>query len=795
MNTRLLAAATLAALTACTGTSTAPETGAAFSEPNALAVFRGVTVASGIVDNPYYPYLPYLVVANASSNDLTVLDARNDALLPAAMPLRGLVYPVPGRPLLLAAADLGDRGPDLLAVVTAGDLPWLGGAQIEVIRTWAPDGAVAGVVDVGARVLALAALPPDPEAVGTAQLVAALADERIAVISIPRAKTGDTTAIDVGAAQVVTSGPLGFQPVDLAVVPGDRTRVFAATLDEVPVGSRVHGVAEISLAGTPAFVPPLLNALAPTRLVAAARLAEADLLRSLSSPVATALDATAFVDAAASTTRVYAVLDESGCGLNFPIACGVVALDPSSATRGSRAILPDPTSVTTMNAGYLAPLPFVATAGFSVAGPPVVQPTPATIDAQYAGTFMRIAPDAGWRQSTAAGAVSTTDGVLTFVDLARWDIPSQQLIRPNVTTKVTPSRATGTTGTQWLVLENSAGGTVTHVDTLNLTAAVTVTAGYTPTDRWLVVREGTLPGLVGLRAEAGNVGGTPWLALQQTALNGSVQGAVRLYDPTLGVRADDIVVIEPSGLGTCTTFEASVLDVVAPDATRPGGYVTLKPRVIPPDEPPVTAATQAMWDQCVAELATAAAPGRAPFFSATFRAGGYVLLRGNPPTVHVGRPEKGVPFQVLWQDENALATGCSAPPAQPWPGTAPCDTASGCRDRCQLLQQVRIARRIGYLVEAPTDATGPALGFTLALEQPTLAVPRDLGITFDTAEGRIRFAVGPTQDFPIDPRGVLPFDRSPWWAAMGVRFFVPYAGDVVLNGTPTAPKGWGITIR
>jgi hypothetical protein len=798
VKTRLIAAATaLAALAACTS-ATAPAVGIGFAEPSSLAFFRGVTVTSlGVADpsNPVHPYRPFFAVANSASNALTIIDGVTDTSLPAPEPLHALVYPVPGRPLLLVSADLGDRKPDLLVVVTAGDLPWLGGTRLQVIRTWAPDGAVVGAgVDLGLGVIALAPLPPDPAAPGTARLVAALADQRIAVVTFPRATTGDLTAIDVAGAQFVVSAPLGFQPIDLAVLPGDGTRVFAASRDPIPGPGGVLGVAEISLAGTPVFVPPGLDALAPTRVVAAAHLVEADLLRvpdGLSSPVATALDATAFVTTTA-VNRVYAVLDESGCGLLAKIGCGVVALDPVT-----RALVLDPTPAGSMQAPYRAPLPLGFATAMAASGPPFAPPP----DPQYADTsFLAIVLTPGNRHSTAAAAVMTLDGALNFVDLGRWDLPSQQLVVPNVHAAVTATRPSGTTGLQWLVLQRPGGGTVSHVDTLGLAAAVTTTPGYTPTDRWAVVRQGILPGLSGLRAEAGSDSGTPWLALQQTdPADNSAHGAVRLFDPTLGVRVGDTVVIEPTGLGTCTTFEATVSDVLKPDPKRPGGYVQLEPRVLQPDEPQPTAATRAMWDQCVAELATAAVPGRAPFFSATFRAGRYVLLRGNPPSIHVGRPEIGVPFQVIWQNEAGAPVACPLPPAVPWPAAAPdCPTAPGdCRDRCQLLQQVRLARRVGYLVETPANATGPAVGFTLALEVPTTTVPRDLAITMDTADGRLAFRVGPNTSLglPLDPRAAVPFDRTPWNPSSGIRFLSPYAGDVVFDAGPSGVGGTPVTLH
>ncbi len=240
----------------------------------------------------------------------------------------------------------------------------------------------------------------------------------MAVVTFHRSPAGDGTSIDPALATVAVSAPLGFQPLDLAVVRGDRTQVFAASRDRIPPG--VPGVARIDLTGPVPVLAAALDALAPTRLVAAAHLVEADLLRpngGLSSPVASALDATAFVGTAVD--RVYAVLDESGCGLRAEIDCGVVALDPST-----NALVLDPTPVGTMHAPYRAPLP--TTGGFAsalgVLGPPANPPS--DLEPQYAGTYMKIAANAGWRASTAAAGVAISDGTLAFVDLARWDIPT-----------------------------------------------------------------------------------------------------------------------------------------------------------------------------------------------------------------------------------------------------------------------------------------------------------------------------------------------------------------------------------
>ena len=149
-------------------------------------MFRGVTTKHGLDPaNPSRPYFPHIAVANAGANDVSIVDGVDDSLVAAPIPLRGLVYPLPGRPALLASGDLGDLKPDLLVAVSAGD------SRLQIIRTWAADGAVVGEVDLGADVLALAALAPDPGAPGAVQIVAALAGERVAVVTFTRTAGGD----------------------------------------------------------------------------------------------------------------------------------------------------------------------------------------------------------------------------------------------------------------------------------------------------------------------------------------------------------------------------------------------------------------------------------------------------------------------------------------------------------------------------------------------------------------------------------------------------------------------------
>jgi hypothetical protein len=768
--TRALRIALLGAvvcLAACGDDDRAP-TSLNLSQPSAVAAFRGVTIhprAGGAV-------YPYLAIANAASNELTVVDAVDDSIVLAPVPLRALVIPVPGRPALLASASLGDGKADLLVAVSAGD------SHLQVVHTWTSASSVAFEVDMEGDVLALV---PLPSAVGTARIAAALAGRRIAVAEFRRTPGDD----GIGIEWVAVRGPItfDFQPIALAALPVDpaETKLYAASLEE-------NGVAEIEVPPAAApFLSRILDAKAPTRLVAAARLQE-----SVGSPT---LDATAFT--APPVDRVYAVLDESGCGPAAPIACGLVALDPVTGllTTDPLGELP-----------HRAPIPIPGHAhALAAAPPPEFPPDPA-----YSTTVMRIFPAAGPRHSTAVGAVASTNGAVYFVDLGRWELPSDQRVSSSVTASVSAAQAraaapTGGTALvdQWLVLERADGSIAGHVDPQGLSTSVTLTPGYTPSARWTATYQGELPGLHSRRAQAGPAGGgAPWLALQVPgSAAGTFTEVVRLYDPTLGVQLDDVVVIEPAGLGTCTTFEARVEAILAPAAsTYPGGAVVLAPD---PDHPE--------WNACVDALAVA---DGATALRASFRAGEYVLVKGTEPAaVHVGRPALDVPFDVLWQDEGVLASACTLPPAVPWPSApAGCDPGSTCREGCEALVRARLGRRIGYVTDdcggdaaclarwpGQPPATGPALGFTLRLETAE-PPPRDLSLVIDTNEGRVPFRAVPPAGVALEPRSVAVFDRSPYTQSAGlsgdgVRFLVPYAGGVVLDTTPTVSGAGSVAIR
>jgi hypothetical protein len=801
---RLAAAAAAAALAACTS-STTTNPGALLADPISIAVFRGVTVKAP--QKPGDVYRPFIAVANAASNELSIVDGVDDTLVQSPALTRGLVYPAPGRPVLLAAGDLGDGEPDLLAIVTAGDLPSEGG--LRVVETWNTFGLIASrangapVVDFGADVQELLALPFDPAAPGSVTLVAILAGGqnsggvvdkgRIATVTFRRAAGTSPRAIDLESAQatVKIGDPLSFRPLALAAIPGERNRVFVASADPLPPNG-VEGVAEFEfdVTGTLRHTGAL-NARAPTRLVTAVHLAGGVANLWSGAGTETPRDATAFATPPTAADRVLAVLDESGCGFDAEIACGLVALDPATGE-----LIPDPASIgSAMHAPFAAPIPLAWPLAVAAGRPPANPPSAASTDAQYAGAYERIATDHSVWTTSGVAAVASTEGYLYFVDVARWMVPSDQPVAPGA--KVSSVRPSGTPGAQWLTLvDPSSGATIAH-NANELATAVKMTAGYTPNDQWTVTRQGALPRLSRQRAESFGDGS---IALQVTS-GGKPQSVVTLWDPVLGVTTGDVVVIEASGLGTCpSSFEAAVAELREPRPPEaPGGSLVLAHRT-PAVGEKVAARDLGNWAYCVDLLASTRNVGQTgPSLVATVRAAEYVLVRGTGSSaVHVGRPALGERFEVKWQDEGALAAACTLPPAKAWPGTGPCAIGSACRASCEALVRARLARRVGYVEDPGGDGirgpaiAGPAIAFTLGLELPRSDVPRDLALFINTSEGRAPARAGPSAGSPVAPRQVLPFDRSPWTPGAGVRYLVPYAGGTILDATPSLGGSAGI---
>ncbi len=819
MSRRALLAVVLGALGAACTSATAPAVTSVLRQPSALAVFNGLTRDDGGAT-----LKPYLAIANAGRNDLTIVDAGDDTAVLAPIQLRTLVVPVPERPALLAAASLGDGKADLLVAVSAGD------STLQLIRTWTvanevvPEQSIDLAVALGlgtADVLALAALP---SATNTARLAVALSDRRVAVVTYVRAGDG----IEVVTPPLV-SAQLDFQPIALAAPPDDpgvggvQTAIYAATLDEIVPG--VSGVAELS--PDLATVRPL-DARGPTRLVAAARLRERAPLST-----STSKDGDAFAGQP-TVARVYAVLDESGCGLDRRIACGVVTLDPVAG-----GIPADESG----RMPYRAPIEIPGrTLALAVAQPPAVPP--ASDLTQYAGDAMRVFAAGLEQATTAVGVAASDNGKAYFLDLGRFKaltVSGSTLAALGATAVVPAEVDTSTdsaiTARRRLWFQDASGAFVAKntagADDL-ATAVKTIdrTPGWTRSTSYTVMYQGALaPAVTGHTAEAGLDGGSglPWLALQAGSGTASVSDAVRLYHPAFGIRTGDLVVLKAKNIAGCTgtkppgtpagtavaadamEFEATVGGILPPAAAYPGGAVLLSaPGAGAPQE----------WTDCFTALQNAiSAGGIASRLTATIRAAEFVAT--SFAIGYVGRPvhvevSPGV-YANQWAftlaypasgDEDGLAAAC---PVVDWDGalsTAPaCDGA--CRAACEPALLARRARRVHNAYEdcaiadpALTDETraacverygavmpsyGPAVAFRFGVEEVDPGAEtgpvRDMSLTAGTTGGET--PLYPTfTGSPYLPSAAIAFDRSTVAADAGYHFLVSYTADLVLDTSP-----------
>ncbi len=813
----LAAALALAASGCDSKKGAAPRTN--LRQPSAIAVFRGYTLL-----DPANLH-PYLAVANASRNDLTLVEATSDTVVDAPVEMRPLAVPFLDRPALLASADLGDGQADLLVGVSAGS------SVLQLVRTWAADNGIDGTVDLLDDVVALVALPSP---VGTARLVAALADDKLAVVEFTRAAEGRI----VPAPGTPLVHGLGFGAMALATVPGDEAHVYAATLDPIgPAG--VQGAAEIDVSA-PAEPWPVraLDARAPTRLVAAARLQERK------------RDATEDGEAAFAgqpvVTRVYAVLDEGSCGPLRRIDCGLVALDPAKAPGPGDDHVPDDDWSVAAGGGtnwmpYRAPVRFAATRplAIAVAQPPGAPPP----DAIYPAGYMRLQLTAERPTATTAVAVvAAEDGQVHFVDLGRFRVASTTSVA--IAAKalpVLPAFLKNANGETRLWIRDPATGGFAENAELGA-AAVGLTPGYAPDASWTVRYQGILPGLELRSAEAGREGTDLWLAIQigEGPLGARVTTQVaRLYHPALGVAAGDIAVIKvqdakgspictlppPAGSTSAPTeFELSIAGLLPPTADRPGGAVVLA-------RPPDGSAELACYEALLATtspttlsppiLATIRAGGRAESQSAAQIARGLVVVRagaeyagrltptlaGNPPAIVPNSYDYVLEYPAGLDDDAPLRS-CplalvgwdgSFPPDPPLPA---CDAT--CRADCEELVLARKARRVHHLAEGcGTDqacadrlagktlpfVNGPALKLRVGVEVKvgTAGLPlpvREHSLSINTSSG-----AAPVVDRPdgatVQANGAIAFDRSPYRPEEGYRFFVSYPGNQVVDVSPS----------
>ena len=547
---------------------------------------------------------------------------------------------------------------------------------------------------------------------------------------------------------------------------------------------------------------------------------------------------------ATARDRVYAFLDPSRCGATQRIGCGIAVIDPVS---GRLAL--DPAGVMP----YMAPIAVPAVpVALVVSPPPVNPPSGSAEESIYAAPYMRIAPGSGVRLTTAVLEVPATDGLVYFVDLARWAIPNNGSMLRLATSRTAVTEAvSGFAGEQRIGLWDVSPTTATPkgspelvVTSTELKAAVTVTPGYTPTDTWTATWQGVLPALSLRSGESGPVGdGRPWLALQVQANDAAGVArptqVVRLYDPALGVHVGDLAVISTAALTGCpAVVKSRVAEIRPPDAARPGGYLVLDEVACVPastagGQPDCTARDE--FRACGPVLA--AGQRRLP---TTLYAGDLLVTAtalgyaGRAPIVsqaEIDATPDALALQYRLEvrtrdglDEDQLAALCPLVPwpwADPFPAVPPsvaCDDA--CRARCEELVLVRKARRIYHVSDrcgdVVTDATclslwpglpfpranGPAIAFRIGLKQdpaaPTAPIARGLGVVVTTRSGITPASRYPSSTAtPTLPAGAAVFDRSviPGKAEDGYRVFVPYADGHVLDFTPSLGVNTPVVIR
>jgi hypothetical protein len=727
---------------------------ARYSAPAALAPFAGYTTKRpGELHR-------YLAVASARGDEIRILDPEDGTTVVSPGLVFPLSVPTPA-PARLAAASLGDGGADLLVV--AG----MGSSTVGVVTTWdlgtrvadagAPDSSALSVdlsadpdIQDGASILSLAAMPTPASALPAgahgARVLVGLSTRQLAVIEYRRDDaTGGLLRLASGSA--LPKQALGVQPLDIAVEPGG-SRLFVATDDPLldRNGAPVQGIAQVDASQDSAAAWPVvgLDARGPTRLVAAGVFAERTRASSRTY--------------AAPQLDVIAVLDESSCGPDRAIDCGLVTLVPDQGTGGVPADpageMPYRAPVQLISAAAPASLPPVAAYPVALA---VVMPRrpPAPDlpgDDPIADLFDGAPPDrnvspllsiyrtAGTAQATALVAVVTADGYLHLVDPTRWGVVSDtDTIRGVDHTRAAtalrePPTPPSTMPIFGLWDDLSGAGTTLVTEPNSFLAEVTVTPGYTTSESWLVEWNGLLPGLFQQQA-ALQVDGTGRITVAVQGRKDASQAWVataRIWDGSMGVHRGDLAVVScPDASGNSRSFTARVVDFVLPDdlqspppaaPTYPGGALVL-------DGDGGGTCQEALGSPATVTL--------------DVRAQG-LLLRGSR-FGYAGRPQLDQPFEVRWQDEAPLVLAAQGDPNV---------DADAVRQAQETLAVVRKARRKFYPADGPCGAPDAANPCTIVFPagfDPTGYDPITPGPV-------IRLRVG-VQCPPVDPTCVPNLDQ------------------------------------
>ncbi len=701
----------LAALAIAGCSSTAQPTTISMHEPSAVAAFMGWTLQK---PRSAYPLpQPYLAIANGRSDDLRLVDLAIQKPLMSPGYAFPLSIPTLSRPSYMAAGSLRDGGADLLAVAGVG-------AVVDLVSTWedgsTPSGSqgsrvvaqydLSGIAGAGAEILCMVATavpgapagtpPTAPAQPGRVWLILGFSGSSAAAGGIPAGVgklvvlefvRGADGSVDLGASVQVK--PLQFDPVSLAVAP-DLFHLYVATPDLITdfttfppaAGARqVQGVAEVDMSGGATADWPVrgLDALAPTTLVAAATLGErlSSNVDQFSTPV----------------PRVYAAIDSSGCGLQFPTDCGIAVLDPSLGGLAPDLAAPGPIVPAQP---HRAPLQVsAAPLALSVALPPASGALQCIADNDPCNPstgpnqqpLMRLIAN-GARWTPAVAAVGASDGRTYFLDLGRSGPASDVSLlnddssRTMVTSaqSLSPLRPDGSLAKAGLGLfrQYPVEKQEFTTDPNKLPLAVVLTPGFTRGETWTVTWQGYLPGLFGadfvLGLENGNPG-TLYLAFQTSKGGGQWDPGARVADPLLAIHpadafpAGDLVQFtlpldqfgasgNPCALAEGTSYEATIASFLPPTPDHPAGALQL---ALPAD-----ATSDTFQILCLRDWLVAAGTGA--FLSGidgNVRSSGLVLVGSN--TGYAGRPplltkadmdagqQASKRFNLAWQDESALS--------------------------------------------------------------------------------------------------------------------------------------------
>jgi hypothetical protein len=833
------------ALVATACSDSAPNVGAQFQTPSAITTFHGVTERHpGVVE-------PYVAVASSGSDQLTLIDPRDDRPVQSPGLVFPLAVPTDASPMFVAAVSLADGGAD--ALVGAGaPYPATGEVALQLVATWDgkprpvapfPGGTASRGFPVGSGgevILSLAGAPVPqaaaavagvtPPVAGVGRFLVSLSGGQLRVVRAVRQADGSIQLADEGA--IPLGGATPFDAVALAPSPDGR-HVYAASGDVITGtdGIPVLGVAELDTLGDDpaAWIVRALSARASTYGVAAARVIE----RSVD-------DADVFNrEQMANLPRllVYALPDRATCGPTRSIDCGIVTIDPVTGTLAEDPLGEMP---------YRAPmrLPVLPIAMATWDRPPEVKAAADKIGSladEDAGLpaieldGIHYTPGTGFRVTSAIAVATGADGRSYSIDLGRWGPGSDtSLLRsPSQTRVLNLVDVTDPSVDAQIGMWNEANPPTEDVPAPQLEttpaemiAQMLVTPGYTPDDNWtlgwqypltglqtrrsVLVRDGALGLVIAMQVPEEANGATTW------------RDAVGLFAPQLGVHVGDVVEValdaDAALPAACAAIgEGRVADILPPDPARwPGGALVLSPPVDPPTRTDETNREEvyACW---AAQLAAGIHLGTATVFS-----GEWVLVGSS--FGHAGRPQPNVRFGIDYPGRDAegfveerLEAACAIPSWPPPDPVPACDAA--CRETCEELAITRKSRRFYYPQEdcreldsafvgcaitgrpAAFDESilvGPVLEFRFGLNSASVTaehpIVRAAHVSWSTASGLSESFRAPTSGGQAT--GVAGFDRSPFTnAEPRLVFYVSYTDDAIYEAAFGAFATESKTIR